>query len=409
MDSANASSQKLFDQGDQNGLDYVKNQWGINRISVHLLSSEKNSLTTITVAAEVGKQDASQKVNSKEIQDYLARLVLMKEDLKDYAGMSYKSRCVQRAASLGMRNIRDGSIVSTWESLGNDFQCCPSWEKAIMLYHSLYTCVDECPDYKSSLEREWLTNHHIVYSGDYPKGRYVTGIHTLISQKICSLRKDIACRVSRLHGFKVIKSIPKDENGKQAPRRVMYHFNKGYVTQNQGKTKINDVDFETYLKSVHGKLYVAFEDIVHSVVANNNHIFLGNRLPTMNNNSTGALDDVCDSNITQTITNEKTQFIDTSRGVTLLSSNNSNLFCKQRSTAPTRKPATSSTRDMKVMKEMQQNIDNQRKVLRDLVAENDRKIALSVAKKSTKSNATEKSKQPKEATKVCNKDKLKCT
>jgi hypothetical protein len=78
-------------------------------------------------------------------------------------------------------------------------------------------------------------------------------------------------RVSKKHGFYVIKSKQKQEDGKQAPRRKMYIFEQEYVTYDK---KIGnhqeESDFDSYLKQIHEDSYVSLEESLSTFVIQQN-------------------------------------------------------------------------------------------------------------------------------------------
>jgi hypothetical protein len=149
------------------------------------------------VAQEVGKQYPSWRATKKELEDYGTALESLKKDLKKFAANQYSKICLKKAAVLQMKT-KENCIVTNWTAIGSDFASSPTWSKAIALFHTLYTSMDECPEFKINVEREWMKNNGIVYTEEYPQGtREITGICSMITHKVCGLRKDINKRVSK--------------------------------------------------------------------------------------------------------------------------------------------------------------------------------------------------------------------
>jgi hypothetical protein len=231
----------------------------VDRISIDILSTTR--LDDQRVAQEVGKQYPSWRATKKELEDYGTALESLKKDLKKFAANQYSKICLKKAAVLQMKT-KENCIVTNWTTIGTDFALSPTWSKAITLFHTLYTSMDECPEFKINVEQEWMKNNGIVYTEECPQGtRERTGICSMITHKVCGLRKDINKRVSKKHGFYVIKSKPKNTDGKQARRRKVYLFEQEYVVYDPKiGSKQPVTDFDTYIKSLNGDTYVSFQE-----------------------------------------------------------------------------------------------------------------------------------------------------
>jgi hypothetical protein len=136
-----------------------ENRWGIHKISIDILTAIK--LKPNRVAQEVGKQLPTTKATNEVFDTYYKKLEAMKQDIKEFAGQQYRKCCLRKAALLGMKINDDGGIVTTWGGIGADFSRNPTWRKAIILYHSLYTSMDESPEFKKMIEKEWMKLHSI--------------------------------------------------------------------------------------------------------------------------------------------------------------------------------------------------------------------------------------------------------
>jgi hypothetical protein len=241
------------------------NKWGIYCLSVNILTVGKDTLTQMNVQHELSLQEQNEVPTVEKVQVYLEKLLDMKRDVLSRASLLYKKVCFQAAMQLQARNDTNTEqpMMCTWSSIGIDFMNKPTWINAQILYHIIYSSTDIMGNYKRVVENDWLNVNGIKYSGKPPTGRHVTGIQRLISYRINSMRKDIMKKVSKLHGFKVVKSIPMKEE-RQCRRRKINVFYESFVIhdgkQIKGQNEVIPV-FDEYLKEVCGSNYESYKSI----------------------------------------------------------------------------------------------------------------------------------------------------
>jgi hypothetical protein len=238
------------------------NTWGIYTISVDILTTgEKGLLTENTVSHEMSIQNPSVIPEHDKVHDYADRLKKMKRDIKKTTAHYYKKLCIQHAQKVGAcPESKKGTCTTQqlWNEIGLEFMVSPTWENAEELYHIVYSTTDKIPNFKKKIEKHWMKTYGIKYSGIVPKGRYVTGIQRLISDKINIIRKDLFRKLSKNHGFKIVKSVSKKDENDGYKRRKLNVFNADFVTNiidENCHVKSNKQIFSYYLKQIHGKNY----------------------------------------------------------------------------------------------------------------------------------------------------------
>jgi hypothetical protein len=242
-----------------------KNTWGIYTLSVQILTTCGKSLTETSVSHEMSVQNPNVIPELDKVHDYMERLKSMKRDIKKTAANYYKKTCIRYAQNKGtLPNVSvELHTQQLWNQIGSDFMLSPTWKNAEDLYHIIYSSTDNVSDFKKKVEKTWMKTYGIVYSGAIPTGRYVTGIQRIISDKINAMRKDVLKKLSKHHGFKVVKSLSKQIDINGYKRRKINVFNPEFVINIKNERmqdRRNTVVFRNYLIDIHGDKYKEYLD-----------------------------------------------------------------------------------------------------------------------------------------------------
>jgi hypothetical protein len=239
MSSKNVKSIEASYSQSDNLCNTLANIWGIPKISTNILSTR--SLTTVNVAKEMGINDIEGDATDASVNQYMKKLNEMKDSIKDLAKRHYQKACLQEAS------LRGCVLYNSWKDIGKDYQNEPTWKNASNVYHTLYTSTDKVHQFKRVVMKTWLEMYNVEFSEPMPIGREVTGVESIISVTINNMRKNIMLRLSKEHGYKILKTEYNSKE-KQGKRRKINCFKKEYVI-NTIKGKINEphVPFEEYL------------------------------------------------------------------------------------------------------------------------------------------------------------------
>ena len=159
--------------------------------------------------------------SENDIESYRKQFHDLRVDISSEVGRVYRRLVTNTAKQMEMKLPNTDVIVFDYKHVGEDFRINPTWVSAEVLYHSVYTSVDNLPNFLLDMEKHVMNIKNLKYSDetDAVKIMRQTGIRSCIVSKINAIRKDLNKRVSGKHGFRIVKSLQKLPNGKQAPRR----------------------------------------------------------------------------------------------------------------------------------------------------------------------------------------------
>lgn len=231
----------------------------IKQISCNLF---KRKLNEDTVAAEMQAQGVLFP-SQQEIKNYSDTLEELLRNLKQDTKNAYKQACVLTAQRIDLRRNPEKRVssITKFADIGLEFMRKPTWENARDLFHCFYSSTDAMGKgdmlFKKAMELQWLENNNLTMNGPRPVGRIVTGVQYQITDKVNNVRKEAIARLSSLHKFKVLKSIPKDtrEETNNPKRRKILRFEREFIVG--GNNKSCD-DFDLYLQQIHKNKYEPF-------------------------------------------------------------------------------------------------------------------------------------------------------
>ena len=208
----------------------------------------------VNISREMGLQ----KIAENDIESYRKQLHDLRVDINSEVGRVYRRLVTNTAKQMEMKLPNTDITVFDYKHVGEDFRINPTWVSAELLYHSVYTSVDNLPNFLLDMEKHIMNIKNLRYSDetDAVKIMRQTGIRSCIVSKINAIRKDLNKRVSGKHGFRIVKSLQKLSSGKQAPRRKKGVFNIDFVKNKDPKKKT----FEEYLKTIQGKNYIEWKE-----------------------------------------------------------------------------------------------------------------------------------------------------
>ena len=203
----------------------------------------------VNISREMGLQ----KINT-DVVEYREKLHNLRTELTSEVGRVYRRLVTSSAKQLGMKLPNSDVIVFDFKHVGEEFRVCPSWKSAEVLYHSIYTSMDNLPNFLEDMELHFMNIKKIRYSEEDNPTTILkqSGIRSCIVAKINAIRKDLNKKISGKHGFRIVKSLNKQADGRQAPRRKKGVFNTDFIKYKDNK---NPIEFNEYLKKNHQDTY----------------------------------------------------------------------------------------------------------------------------------------------------------
>ena len=116
----------------------------------------------VNISREMGLQ----KIAENDIESYRKQLHDLRVDINSEVGRVYRRLVTNTAKQMEMKLPNTDVTVFDYKHVGEDFRINPTWVSAELLYHLVYTSVDNLPNFLLDMEKHIMNTKKLQYSDE---------------------------------------------------------------------------------------------------------------------------------------------------------------------------------------------------------------------------------------------------